>query len=101
MGKMWVEAIRVRSSATALEKAATALNNEVKKINELVSVEKAFIMQHAKYDGDLIVFMLWNNEVKPDKTREGLMIAERLQELGTIDHAVWIPAKKIGVLESE
>ena len=93
MGKMWVEAIRVRSSATALEKAATALNNEVKIINELVSVEKAFIMQHAKYDGDLIVFMLWNNEVKPDKTREGLMIAERLQELGTIDHAVWIPAE--------
>ena len=65
----------------------------LKKINELASVEKAFIMQHATYDGDLIVFMLWNNEVKPDKTREGLMIAERLQELGTIDHAVWIPAE--------
>ncbi len=49
-------------------------------------------MRHGLYDGDLAVVVVWVNEVEPQKTREGLMVAQRLSNFGSVDHAVWIPA---------
>ena len=52
-------------------------------------------MQHAIYEGDLAVVLVWiARGHRPVKSREGLMIAEQLQRLGSVDHAVWIPAEK-------
>lgn len=86
----WLELIRVQSSLTLLNEATPSLMKEVKKIQIIVGVEDAFIMRHSLYDGDLTVAVIWNNDKDPIKSREGLMIAEQLQHLGTIDHAVWI-----------
>jgi hypothetical protein len=92
----WIELIRVRSSLAALQEAMPSLQKYIKGIEEATNGAETFFMQHALYDGDLAVVVVWMNGVKPEQTREGLMIAERLQELGSIDHAVWIPAEKGG-----
>ena len=92
----WIELIRVRSSVAALQEAMPSLKTQIKEIEEATNGAETFFMQHALYDGDLAVVVVWMNGVKHEQTREGLMIAERLQELGSVDHAVWIPAGKGG-----
>ena len=89
----WIELIRVRSSASALTEAMPSLSNLIDEIEKSVTEAETFFMQHALYDGDLAVVVVWQGDKEPQKTREGLMLAQKLQTLGTIDHAVWIPAK--------
>ena len=91
----WIEQIRVRSSASALQEAMPDLLKRVKVIEEGACDAETYFMQHALYDGDLAVVLVWINDVKPQKTREGMMVAEQLQGLGPIDHAVWIPAESV------
>ena len=90
----WIELIRVRSSAAALSEAMPSLLGQVNEVEKVASGAETFFLQHALYDGDLAVVVVWRNNVEPNKTREGLMVAERLQELGPVDHAVWVPAKE-------
>ena len=87
----WIELIRVRSSVAALKVAMPSLQKHINQIDEATNGAETFFMQHALYDGDLAIVLVWMNDVEPQQTREGLMVAERLQELGPIDHAVWVP----------
>ena len=89
----WIEMIRVRSSAVALEEVMPSLETKVNQINESAQQVEVFVMKHALYDGDLSLVVVWKNDQPPEKSRQGLMFAERLQQIGTVDHAVWIPAK--------
>lgn len=89
----WIEQIRVRSTESTLQEAMPSLLTLVKQIEEGAGDAETFMVQHALYQGDLAVVLVWVNEVKPEKTREGMMIAERLQRFGPIDHGVWIPAE--------
>lgn len=91
-GIKWIEQIRVRSSAETLQEALPALTAQIEELSSSASDAETFFMQHALYDGDLAVVVVWHTDVPPAKTREGLMVAAKLQELGAIDHAVWIPA---------
>lgn len=86
----WIELIRVRSSTTALEEEISSLLKDIREIDESANAEEAFVMRHGLYEGDLAVVMVWKNGVEPVKTREGLLLAERLRDLGQINHAVWI-----------
>ena len=88
----WIEQIRVRSSKSKLHEAMPSLQNQVKDIEASSNGAETFFMKHALYDGDLAIVLVWMNNVEPQHTREGLLVAERLQELGPIDHAVWVPA---------
>ena len=88
----WIEQIRVRSSKSKLVEAMPSLEGQIKDIEASSNGAETFFMKHALYDGDLAVVLVWMNNVVPQQTREGLMVAERLQEFGPIDHAVWIPA---------
>ena len=88
----WIEQIHVRSSSRALQEAMPALVEQLERVQERVGGAETFLMQHALYDGDLAVVVVWRNESAPQKTREGLMVAMMLQQLGPVDHAVWIPA---------
>jgi len=90
----WIEHIRVRSSSIKLQKAISSLREQVNKIEEKTSCIEIFFMQHAIYTGDLSIVVVWKNDMKPEYSREGLMMAEQLQKLGPIDHAIWIPAEK-------
>jgi hypothetical protein len=90
----WIEQIRVRSSLAALRAAMPSLRRQVEEIEASVPEAEPFFLQHALYDGDLAVVVIWRGVIAPEKTREGLMIAEHLQALGSVDHAVWIPANE-------
>jgi hypothetical protein len=89
----WIEMIRVRSSAAALEEITPSLVTEIDQINELAEQVEAFIMQHALYSGDLSLVIVWKNGRPPEKSPQGLIFADRLQQVGTVDHAVWLPIK--------
>lgn len=87
----WIELIRVRSSVKTLQEAMPSLEEQVQEIENALPDAETFFMRHAIYDGDLSVAIVWRNDAEPQQSVEGLMIAERLQNLGSIDHAVWIP----------
>ncbi|WP_428263045.1 hypothetical protein [Haliangium sp.] len=89
----WIELIRVRSSAAALRDAMPALQDRIAELEQSATGAEIFFMRHALYDGDLAVVVVWKHGGTPNKSREALLLAERLQRLGPIDHAVWIPAE--------
>lgn len=89
----WIEMIRVRSSPTALEEVMPSLVAEIDQINESEEQVEAFIMQHALYSGDLSLVIVWKDGQPSEKSPQGLMFADRLQQVGTVDHAVWLLAK--------
>ena len=88
----WLEMIHVRSSATNLEAVMASLVTEIKELGESTDAVEMLLLQHALYDGDLAAVIVWKGDRRPAKTREGLLLAERLQRLGTTDHAVWTAA---------
>ena len=87
----WIEQLRVRSSAQELDRALPALTKIIDAINASKDAAEAFVMQHAVYDGDLTVVVVWRKNVPSMKTREGSIIAEYLKDYGPVDHAAWIP----------
>ena len=89
----WIEMIRVRSSAGALEDVMPSLVTEIDQINASKEHVEAFIMRHALYSGDLSLVVVWKDGQPPEKTTQGVMFADRLKLVGTVDHAVWLPAK--------
>ena len=89
----WIELIRVRSSAKKLQEAIPSLEKQVMDIENSIAEAETFFMQHAIYDGDLTVVIVWRNNAEPQQTVEGLLVAESLQKLGFFDHTVWIPVK--------
>ena len=90
----WIELVRVRSSEAALRSAMPSLRKQVREIEAAARDAEPLFLQHAFYDGDLAVALIWRNAVAPEKTREGLLVAEQLQTLGPVDHAVWVPERK-------
>lgn len=93
METKWIELIRTRSSGTVLQAAMPSLEQHVREIVTTARSAETFFLKHALYDGDLAVVVVWRNKIAPRKTREGLLVAEQLQRLGSIEHAVWIPAE--------
>ena len=87
----WMELIRVRSNPVSLERALPHVQQHLHPIEGSEPFETLFL-RHALYDGDLAVVVVWRNDETPHKTRAGLMLAHDLGRLGSVDHAVWIPA---------
>lgn len=85
----WIEQIRVRSTPETLKKAESQFVKQFEMISKKAERAEIFVMQHALYEGDLAVVLVWQNSSPPQKTREGLMLAEQLKQLGAIDHVVW------------
>lgn len=90
----WLELIRVRSSRTSLEAAKPSLEEQLREIERSADGAETSLLKHAIYDGDLAVVLIWRNESAPQKTRVGLMVAQHLQQVGSVDHAVWVPANR-------
>ncbi len=87
----WIELIRVRSSEATLRAALPTLTEQVEGLALARPNVETLFLQHALYDGDLAVVVIWQTDAPASKTREGLLVAESLQRLGSVDHAVWIP----------
>ena len=90
----WIELIRVRSSPATLERAMPALARQVRDIERSSPDIETHFMQHALFAGDLAIVVIWQTQTPPGKTREGLLLAEGLEHIGTVDHAVWVPTSQ-------
>jgi len=88
----WVEMIRLRSSPESLARGMSGIVEQTREISGLPGVEDAMVIKHALYEGDLAVVLTWDNDRRPVRTREGLMVAEQLQRYGMVDHGVWTAA---------
>ncbi|MEM7310866.1 MAG: hypothetical protein AAF682_29615 [Planctomycetota bacterium] len=88
----WIELIRVRASQSVLQAAMPSLRTQVEEIEAASDVAETYFLQHALYDGDLAVVLVWRERPAVEQTREGHLVAEALQRLGSVDHAVWVPA---------
>lgn len=93
----WIELIRVRSSAAALLDAMPSIEAQVAQIETQAVDAETLLVRHALYDGDIAAVIVWRDARQPHETREGLMLARRLSELGSVDHAVWTPVALSGV----
>lgn len=93
----WIEQIRVRSSPSALRAAMPAVQQHLRSLADSAPQAETFFLQHALYDGDLAVVVVWQSEDPPSKSREGLLVAEHLRQLGSVDHTVWQPVEDFGV----
>ena len=90
----WIELIRVRSSETRLRAALPTLETQVRDIEAAAEGAETHFLRHALYDGDLAVVVIWRNTREPRASREGLLVAESLKRLGSVDHAVWVPTER-------
>lgn len=87
----WIEMIRVRSSEAVLRQAMPRLRALVHELTAAHQASETLFLQHALYDGDLSVVLIWQTSAPAQKTPAGLRVADHLRELGSIDHAVWLP----------
>lgn len=91
----WIELIRVRSSPATLEAAMPSVESQVADLEASADGAETHLLRHACYDGDLAVVLIWRGtETKPMATREGTLVADRLRRIGSVDHAVWVPAEE-------
>ena len=95
----WIEMIRVRSMRETLEEAMQSLEEQLLQISRTAGMVEAVLLKHALYDGDLAAILVWNPTREPGKTREGLLLAEQMQRLGTVDYAVWEMAPGTSVFQ--
>lgn len=80
--------IRVRSSPGKLDDLLPGLQDV------LASLPcETQCLQHGVYKGDLAALLIWHHG-SPTQTREGSLIAARLQSHGSVDHAVWISTSR-------
>ena len=82
----------MRSSESGLTAAWSSLEDAVSEVRQADGLDEAFILQHAMYNGDLVIVLVWDNERQPTKTREGILMAEQSKRHGSVDHSIWIPA---------
>lgn len=87
----WIELIRVRSSQGVLERALPSLARQVHEIESSAPNLETLFLQHALFAGDLAIVVIWQTDTPPGTSREGLLLAQTLEQLGTVDHAVWVP----------
>jgi len=93
----WIEMIRMRSSSVWPEQDWRSLATQVREIAAgTTGMRDVMVFKHALFDGDLAIVLVWDNDRQPVRTREGLMLAESLQRLGMVDHAVWMAVPGFG-----
>lgn len=91
----WIEFIRVRSSAARVSEAIPELKTLIKDVEKSKAQVETSLMQHGLYEGDFAVIIIWWSGA-PKRTQPGFMLAHWMQNLGSIEHAVWIPASGQG-----
>ena len=96
----WIEMVRVRSMQETLVAEMPSLEEHLAEISQRDGMIEAFLLKHALYDGDLAAVLVWDQTRTPGKTREGLLLAQRLQRMGTVDYAVWSLAPGTSIFQN-
>ena len=91
----WAEMIRVRSSADGIADLYSGLPQVISTLREKTEIKDALLLIHALYVGDLAVILIREGTEKPKKSSEGIFLADKFEEYGTVEHAVWLMASDV------
>jgi len=85
----WIELIRLLTAQKDVQALQDAIQAQIETLRNARGLQNVLAMRHATYGTDLAIVLVWNNEREPVKTREGLLLANCLQQFGSVDHAAW------------
>ena len=85
----WIEFIRLLTAQKDVDALQHAIDAQLETLRNTHGLERVQAMLHATYGTDFAIILVWENQREPVKTREGLVLANCLQQFGLIDHAVW------------
>ncbi len=85
----WMEMIRMRSSAEAIDTGMRIMREFLEQISGQAGLSRFVVIRHAYYPGEAGAILVWNDSRVPERTREGLALAELISDHGVVEHAVW------------
>ncbi len=85
-----IEMVRVRSTPEAVSEAMPTIKKRIDSLRRELVAGDIRVMQHNTYLGDISVFIVWDSDRGSEKSREGLLMAEILQEIGAQNHFIWL-----------
>lgn len=85
-----LEMIWVRSTPNAIADTLPRLTDHIDNLGEKPESFEIKTMKHGQNQGDIAVFIVWKSTGNSEKSREGLLVAELLQEIGALSHIVWM-----------
>jgi hypothetical protein len=85
----WVEIVRVLTAPKDVKALQKDIGVQLDRLQNTPGLGRALAMLHATYGTDFAIVLVWKDEREPMKTREGLLLADCLQQFGSVDHAVW------------
>ena len=85
-----VEMVRVRSAPETLKQVMPRVVEHVENLRSGMGPNTVEILHHAKNQGDVVVFIFWGDDHDEEKSREGLLVTDILQEIGATTHIVWL-----------
>ena len=85
----WIELIRLLAAPSDTKALQESIQAQIETLQNTHGLERVLAMLHATYGTDFAIVLVWRNRREPVKTREGLLLANCLQQFGSVDHAVW------------
>jgi hypothetical protein len=85
----WLEIIRVLGAFPESHPVREEIQLRLDETRKAAGLKRSMLMTKASYGSDFAVVLLWENARQPVKTREGLALAQYLQQFGSVDHAAW------------
>jgi hypothetical protein len=87
----WIEMIRLRGAAENMDVLKPLAMEKISSLCADFTGSMGLLAEHLEYDGDLAVVVLRDEQnSRPQKSREGFLLAEFLAEYGSVDHAIWV-----------
>jgi hypothetical protein len=85
----WLEIIRLLASRGKIEVVLSDLSTRLDNFIGAEGQEMLTVHSSPTLGSDLLICIRWNNATSPQKSREGLLLADYLTDFGLVDHAVW------------
>lgn len=85
----WVEMIQVRPTLQNRADGEETLRNMLEEFRMLKHLASATIWIQPEEFGDVAAVLLWDNDRRPVKTREGYLLAGAMARYGSVSHVVW------------
>lgn len=90
-----IEMVRVRSSRRTITEIMPFLIDYLREIKASLPENDVKVMHHGLNQGDIAVFIVRQDIRDRHKSREGLLIAEILHEIGALTHSVWLEDHRV------
>jgi hypothetical protein len=95
---MYIEAITLRSTPHAVDKAQAEIRAYLTEVTGSDSVTNIELFHRYPDTGDLLILLHWDHSGEPVHSRLGLMMTRFLEKFGSVYHTIWISEQKASSL---